>query len=87
MMTTWPPITRRPFTSKAKTMTNDIRFFKELVVSARKHATSARRATRIALADGKTELAAMYARDVDFWTRRRIERLATIAALKAELTS
>ena len=68
-------------------MTTDLRFFKELVLSARKHAIQARKATRLALAAGKVDLAAMYARDADFWTRRRIDRLATIAALKAELTS
>ena len=72
---------------KGKTMTNDIRFITNLATTARKHAIQARKAVRKALAAGKAELAAMYARDADFWTRRRVERLATIAALKAEVAS
>lgn len=68
-------------------MNNDLRFFRYLASNARKHATQARKATRKAFAAGKTELAAIHAQSVDFWTRRRIERLATIAALKAEAAS
>lgn len=68
-------------------MNNDLRFFRYLASNARKHATQARKATRKALAAGKAELAKMHAESVDFWTRRRVERLAAIAALKAELAS
>lgn len=68
-------------------MSSDLRFFSYLAKNARKHATQARKATRKALAAGKTELAEMHAQSVDFWTRRRVERLATIAALKAEMAS
>lgn len=68
-------------------MNNDLRFLKDLAGNARKQADLARKATRKALAVGKTELAKMHAESVDFWTRRWIERLATIAALKAELAS
>lgn len=68
-------------------MKNDIRFFRDLANNARKHSAQARKATRKALAAGKLELATMYARDADFWARRRVERLATITALKAELAS
>jgi hypothetical protein len=64
-------------------MTNDIRFFRDLARNARKHSTQARKAARKAIAAGKVELAEMYARDADFWARRRTERLASIAALKA----
>jgi hypothetical protein len=68
-------------------MTNDIRFFRDLARNARKHSMQARKAARVAIVAGKVDLAAMYARDVDFWTRRRVERLAAVAALKAELAS
>ena len=67
--------------------TSDIRLFKQLVVSARKNSMSARKAARKAIAAGKVELAAMYARNADFWTRRLSERRETVAALKAEAAS
>ena len=68
-------------------MNSDLRFFSYLAKNARKHATQARKATRKALAAGKTELAKKHAESVDFWTRRRLERLAVIVAIKAELAS
>lgn len=65
-------------------MNNDISFLRDLARNADKHSRMSRKAARKALAANRLDLAALHARDADFWTRRRVERLATLSHLIAE---